>query len=61
TTTTTTAPNQANINVLSTQANPVTTLTFGQQNGPTMLTGQTALTVQQQINQQAQRNQFGQF
>ncbi|CAF4617801.1 unnamed protein product [Rotaria sp. Silwood1] len=56
TTTTTTAPNQANINVLTTQANPASTLTFGQQNGPTMLTGQTALTVQQQINQQAQRN-----
>ncbi|CAF4601594.1 unnamed protein product, partial [Rotaria socialis] len=69
TTTTTTAPNQPNINVLSAQSNPTSTLTFGQPNGPaaaaaaattttttTMLTGQAGLSVQQQINQQAQRN-----
>ncbi|CAF5150619.1 unnamed protein product, partial [Rotaria socialis] len=69
-TTTTTAPNQPNINVLSAQSNPTSTLTFGQPNGPaaaaaaaattttttTMLTGQAGLSVQQQINQQAQRN-----
>ncbi|CAF4695190.1 unnamed protein product, partial [Rotaria magnacalcarata] len=65
-TTTTTAPNQPNINVLSAQANPTSTLTFGQPNGSTaappppptttMLTGQAGLSVQQQINQQAQRN-----
>ncbi|CAF4058439.1 unnamed protein product, partial [Adineta steineri] len=34
----TTASNQTNLNVLSTQANPTTTLTFGQQNGPTTAT-----------------------
>lgn len=57
--TATTATNQPNINVLSTQANPTATLTFGQQNVPTaaaVFGGQAALTIQQQLNQQAQRN-----
>ncbi len=61
TTTTTTAPNQTNLNVLSTQTNPASTLTFGQQNGPTattILTGQAALAAHQQITQQAQRNRM---
>jgi hypothetical protein len=58
TTTTTTAPNQTNLNVLPTQTNPSSTLTFGQQNGPTttILTGPAALAAHQQITQQAQRN-----
>jgi hypothetical protein len=59
TTTTTTAPNPTNLNVLPTQANP--TLAFGQQNGPTtttILTGQAALAAHQQITQQTQRNRM---
>ena len=60
TTGTTTAPNQTNINVLSTQANPMTNLTFGQQNRPatTILTGQSTFAAQQQINQQPQRSRI---
>jgi len=61
TTTTTAAPNQTNLNVLSTQNNPPATLTFGQQNGPTtttILTGPAALAAHQQITQQAQRNRM---
>ena len=60
TTTTTTAPNQPNLNVLPAQTNPPSTLTFGQQNGPTttILTGQAALAAHQQIAQQAQRNRM---
>jgi sRNA-binding protein len=61
TTTTTTAPNQTNLNVLPTQTNPPSTLTFGQQNGPTtttILTGPAALAAHQQITQQAQRNRM---
>jgi hypothetical protein len=61
TTTTTTAPNQTNLNVLPTQTNPTSTLAFGQQNGPTtttILTGQAALAAHQQITQQAQRNRM---
>ncbi len=60
TTTTTTAPNQPNLNVLPTQANPSATLTFGQQNGPTttILTGPAALAAHQQIAHQTQRNRM---
>jgi hypothetical protein len=61
TTTTTAASNQTNLNVLPTQTNPsTTTLTFGQQNGPTttILTGPAALAAHQQITQQAQRNRM---
>jgi hypothetical protein len=61
TTTTTTVPNPTNLNVLPTQTNPTSTLTFGQQNGPTtttILTGQAALAAHQQITQQAQRNRM---
>lgn len=61
TTTTTTAPNQTNLNILPTQTNPASTLTFGQQNGPTtttILTGPAALAAHQQITQQAQRNRM---
>jgi hypothetical protein len=61
TTTTTTAPNQTNLNVLPTQTHPSSTLTFGQQNGPTtttILTGPAALAAHQQITQQAQRNRM---
>ena len=57
--TTTTAPNQGNLNVLPTQGNTPATLTFGQQNVPpttTILTGQAALAAHQQITQQVQRN-----
>ena len=60
-TTTTTAPNQGNLNVLPTQANPTATLAFGQQNGPattTILTGQAALAAHQQLTQQVQRNRM---
>jgi hypothetical protein len=60
-TTTTAVPNQTNPNGLPTQANQPSTLTFGQQNGPTtttILTGQAALAAHQQITQQAQRNRM---
>jgi hypothetical protein len=60
-TTTTAAPNQTNLTGLPTQTNQPSTLTFGQQNGPTtttILTGQAALAAHQQITQQAQRNRM---